>query len=55
MSDLIAVYTDDRNEGGGTADSVDVYAAGFAAPVSGLLFSDGFESGDVSAWSLSVP
>jgi len=28
MSDLIAIYTDNRNEGGGGADSVDVYAAG---------------------------
>ncbi|MEM7582074.1 MAG: hypothetical protein AAF560_01725 [Acidobacteriota bacterium] len=33
MSDLIAIYTDNRNEGGGGGDSVDVYAAGI--PVSG--------------------
>lgn len=26
-----------------------------AHPLSGLIFSDGFESGDVSAWSASVP
>jgi hypothetical protein len=28
-SQLITIFTDNRNEGGGTADSVDVYAAGF--------------------------
>ncbi len=33
MSDLIAIYTDNRNEGGGGGDSVDVYAAGI--PVDG--------------------
>ncbi len=33
MSDLIAVFTDNRNEGGGGGESVDVYAAGI--PVSG--------------------
>ena len=33
MSDLIAIYTDNRNESGGGGDSVDVYAAGI--PVTG--------------------
>ncbi len=33
MSDLIAIYTDNRNEGGGGGDSVDVYAAGI--PIAG--------------------
>ncbi len=33
MSDLIAIYTDNRAEGGGGGDSVDVYAAGI--PVTG--------------------
>jgi hypothetical protein len=31
MNDLIAIFTDNRNEGGGTSDSKDVYAAGIAA------------------------
>ena len=33
LDDLVAIYTDNRNEGGGGADSVDVYAAGI--PVAG--------------------
>ncbi|MEM7353823.1 MAG: hypothetical protein AAF657_23690 [Acidobacteriota bacterium] len=33
MSDLIAIYTDNRNEGGGGGDSIDIYAAGI--PVGG--------------------
>ncbi|MCP3964482.1 MAG: exo-alpha-sialidase, partial [bacterium] len=28
LNDVLAIYTDNRNEGGGGADSVDVYAAG---------------------------
>lgn len=31
MNDLIAIFTDNRNEGGGSGDSKDVYAAGIAA------------------------
>jgi hypothetical protein len=31
MNDLIAIFTDNRNESGGSGDSVDVYAAGIAA------------------------
>ena len=30
MNDLIAIFTDNRNESGGSADSVDVYAAGIS-------------------------
>ena len=30
MNDVIAIYTDNRNEGGGGGDSVDVYAAGLS-------------------------
>ncbi|MCP3962004.1 MAG: exo-alpha-sialidase [bacterium] len=33
MQDMVAIYTDNRNEGGGGGDSVDVYAAGI--PVTG--------------------
>ncbi|MEM7350648.1 MAG: sialidase family protein, partial [Acidobacteriota bacterium] len=33
LNDMIAIFTDNRNEGGGGADSVDVYAAGI--PVTG--------------------
>ncbi len=28
MNDLVAIFTDNRSEGGGTGDSIDVYAAG---------------------------
>ena len=43
MNDVIAIYTDNRNEGGGGAQSVDVYAvAGFNGPGDGL-FANGFE------------
>ncbi|MEM8960325.1 MAG: sialidase family protein [Acidobacteriota bacterium] len=53
---LISVFTDSRDEAGGSSFSVDIYAAG----VSGLgaleeIFSDSFESGDTSAWSSTVP
>ena len=30
MSDVIAIFTDNRKEGGGSGDSVDVYAAGLS-------------------------
>jgi hypothetical protein len=49
---LIAVFTDNRSEGGGGGDSVDVYAAGRELSE---IFTDGFESGDTSAWSRAVP
>lgn len=43
MNDVIAVYTDNRNEAGGGAQSIDVYAvAGFNGPGDGL-FANGFE------------
>jgi hypothetical protein len=48
---LIAVFTDNRPEGGG-GPSVDVYAAGRLTDV---LFGDGFETGDTAAWSAVVP
>lgn len=53
-SRLIAVFTDNRNEGGGGGDSVDVYVAG---TITGgdPIFSDGFETGNTSAWSATVP
>ncbi|NJL28068.1 MAG: exo-alpha-sialidase [Thermoanaerobaculia bacterium] len=35
MTDVIGIFTDNRNEAGGTGDSVDVYAAGFATSVCG--------------------
>ena len=35
MNDLIAIYTDNRNEGGGGGDSIDVYAAGIEVGGSG--------------------
>jgi len=50
-SDLISIFTDNRDEVGGDPNSVDVYGAGFMAG----LFADGFESGDTSAWSTTVP
>jgi len=52
MNDMIAIFTDNRNEGGGGGDSVDIYAA--SIPDS-EIFADGFESGDTSAWSTVVP
>ncbi len=54
MSQVIAIFTDNRHEGGGTGDSVDIYAA---APDSdsSIIFSDGFESGDLQAWSSASP
>ncbi|MCP3961635.1 MAG: hypothetical protein GY719_27660 [bacterium] len=49
MGDLIAIFTDNRDEGGGGAQSVDVYAYGGTAS-NDSIFADGFESGDTSAW-----
>jgi len=56
MSELIAVFTDNRNEGGGGTDSPDIYAAGQtlnggADPI----FADGFESGNTTAWNATSP
>ncbi len=55
MNDLVAIFTDNRNEGGGATDSVDVYAAGRQLAASEVIFSDGFESGGTTAWSVSTP
>jgi hypothetical protein len=55
MSDLIAVFTDNREEGGGGSDSPDIYAAGQVLEGSIAIFSDGFESGDTAAWSQTIP
>jgi hypothetical protein len=49
MNRLIGVYTDNRDESGGSAQSKDIYAVGQEAAE--VLFADGFESGDTSAWS----
>jgi len=49
MNRLIGVYTDNRDESGGGAQSKDIYAIGQEAEE--VLFADGFESGDTSAWS----
>lgn len=53
LNDLIAISTDNRAEGGESGDSVDVYAVGRSSN-STLIFTDGFESGDTSAWSRVV-
>jgi len=50
LDDLIAIFTDNRNEAGGGGDSVDVYAAGRVVGGSGAFFADGFESGDTGVW-----
>ncbi len=50
MNDLIAIFTDNRNESGGGGNSVNVYAHGQSANA-GLIFTDGLESGDISAWN----
>ncbi len=55
MNDLIAIYTDNRNESGGAADSVDVYAAGTQVGAANEIFSDGFESGSTTNWTSTTP
>ncbi len=55
MDRLIAIFTDNRNEGGGTADSVDVYAAGRVLDGGSSIFADGFESNGTGAWSSTTP
>ncbi len=54
MNRLIAIFTDNRNEGGGGADSVDVYSAGRTLDTNSI-FSDGFESGQPDRWSSTKP
>ncbi len=51
VDELIGIYTDNRNEGGGGGDSVDVYVVEKPIEASGALFTDGFESGDTAAWT----
>ena len=55
MSELIAVFTDNRNESGGGTDSPDIYAAGQVIDGGGSIFADGFESGDSTVWSFTSP
>ena len=56
LDQLIGIYTDNRNEGGGSGDSVDVYVVGtMTGSGADLVFADGFESGDLSAWTSSSP
>ena len=55
MGQAIAVYTDNRSEGGGGGDSIDIYAIGKEVGQSDDIFADGFESGDVTAWATSSP
>ncbi|MEM7351555.1 MAG: sialidase family protein [Acidobacteriota bacterium] len=50
---LIAVYTDSRDESGGGGASADIYAAGLG--IDSAVFVDGFESGNTTAWSATVP
>ena len=52
---VMAIYTDNRNEGGGGGDSIDVYSIGFTTAASDDIFADGFESEDTGAWSSTVP
>ncbi|HSN56815.1 MAG TPA: sialidase family protein [Candidatus Sulfomarinibacteraceae bacterium] len=55
LSDLVAVFTDNRHETGGATDSPDIYAAGQTVPGGAGIFGDGFESGSTGAWSSVVP
>ncbi|MEM8932881.1 MAG: sialidase family protein [Acidobacteriota bacterium] len=52
MNQLIGIYTDNRNEGGGGGDSVDAYVVG-TVTFGDLttIFSDGFDLGNTDAWS----
>ncbi len=53
LGQVLGIYTDNRDETGGTAESVDVYVAG--TPLASWIFGDGFESGDTGQWSATVP
>ncbi len=55
MNELIAIFTDNRNETGGATDSVDIYAAGRTLDGGGAIFVDDFESGGLSGWSTAIP
>ena len=54
LNQLITIFTDNRDEDGGDPQSPDVYAAGIALAGSDI-FTDGFESGNTSAWSSTNP
>lgn len=49
MDQLIGIYTDNRNEGGGGGDSIDAYVVGTLTTMA-EVFIDGFELGNTSAW-----
>jgi len=46
MNDLITIFTDNRNESGGSGDSVDVYAAGLVAGTPAVCGNDTTEPGE---------
>jgi hypothetical protein len=55
MGELISIFTDNRNESGGTGDSPDIYAAGQTVAGGSAIFADGFESSGTGAWSSTTP
>jgi len=55
MTELIGVFTDNRNESGLTTDSPDIYAAGQSLGGGGAIFADGFESGTTNSWTSATP
>ncbi|MEM7354568.1 MAG: sialidase family protein [Acidobacteriota bacterium] len=52
---LITIFTDNRDESGGSAQSSDIYAAGLTLSTASEIFADGFENGGTSAWSAVNP
>lgn len=48
---LLGIYTDNRNEGGGGGDSIDAYVVGTVVTAPDDIFADGFESGNTNNWS----
>ncbi|MEM6795789.1 MAG: sialidase family protein [Acidobacteriota bacterium] len=55
MDQAIAVFTDNRNEGGGGGDSLDIYAIGRTVEGSSAIFSATFEGGDTAEWDTQMP
>lgn len=53
QASVMAIYTDNRDENGGSAQSIDVYAIGLQNV--NAVFADGFETGDTSLWTATVP
>lgn len=45
----------DHSEGANPRLLLGAFAGSYASPLESTIFADGFESGDVSAWSASVP